>query len=59
MVAQEHAPKVGVIMGSDSDLPIVEETLRVLDEFEIPYEVRILSAHRSPGENFGLCQTMC
>jgi phosphoribosylaminoimidazole carboxylase PurE protein len=50
MVVQEHPPKVGVIMGSDSDLPIVEETLRVLDEFEIPYEVRILSAHRSPGE---------
>ena len=50
MAEQEHTPKVGVIMGSDSDLPVVEETLQVLDEFEIPYEVRILSAHRSPGE---------
>ena len=50
MVEQELTPKVGVIMGSDSDLPIMEEALQVLDEFEIPYEVRILSAHRSPGE---------
>jgi len=50
MNGQERTPKVGVIMGSDSDLPVVEEALRVLDEFEIPYEVRILSAHRSPGE---------
>lgn len=50
MVVRDPAPKVGVIMGSDSDLPVVEEALRVLDEFEIPYEVRILSAHRSPGE---------
>ena len=37
-------------MGSDSDLPVMEEALQVLDEFEVPYEVRILSAHRSPGE---------
>jgi len=50
MVEQELTPKVGVIMGSDSDLPVMEEALQVLDEFEIPYEVRILSAHRSPGE---------
>ena len=50
MAEQELSPKVGVIMGSDSDLPIMEEALQVLDEFEIPYEVRILSAHRSPGE---------
>ena len=37
-------------MGSDSDLPIVEEALQVLDEFEVPYEVKVLSAHRSPGQ---------
>jgi 5-(carboxyamino)imidazole ribonucleotide mutase len=50
MPEQELTPKVGVIMGSDSDLPVVEEALQVLDDFEIPYEVRILSAHRSPEE---------
>jgi 5-(carboxyamino)imidazole ribonucleotide mutase len=50
MVKQEVSPKVGVIMGSDSDLPVLEEALDVLEEFEIPFEVRILSAHRSPDE---------
>ncbi|MBU0571798.1 MAG: 5-(carboxyamino)imidazole ribonucleotide mutase [Candidatus Omnitrophica bacterium] len=39
---------VSIIMGSDSDLPVMQETLRMLDEFGIPYEVKILSAHRSP-----------
>lgn len=41
-------PLVGIVMGSDSDLPIMEEAAKVLDEFEIPYEVNISSAHRSP-----------
>ena len=50
MAEQPPTPKVGVIMGSDSDLPIVEEALQVLDKFEIPYEVKVLSAHRSPDQ---------
>ncbi|NTV43251.1 MAG: 5-(carboxyamino)imidazole ribonucleotide mutase, partial [Syntrophobacteraceae bacterium] len=37
--------------GSDSDLPVMEEVFRVLDDFGIPYEARILSAHRSPEES--------
>ncbi|MGD8780346.1 MAG: 5-(carboxyamino)imidazole ribonucleotide mutase [Ignavibacteria bacterium] len=41
-------PLVGIIMGSDSDLPIMQKAVDVLKEFEIPYEVRILSAHRTP-----------
>jgi 5-(carboxyamino)imidazole ribonucleotide mutase len=45
-----NTPKVGVIMGSDSDLPTMEETFKVLDKFGVSYEVRILSAHRSPDE---------
>lgn len=40
--------KVGIIMGSDSDLPIIEKAVAVLREFEIPYEVHIYSAHRTP-----------
>jgi phosphoribosylaminoimidazole carboxylase PurE protein len=39
---------VGVVMGSDSDLPTVQHTLETLEEFDIPYEVRVLSAHRTP-----------
>ncbi len=40
--------KVGLIMGSDSDLPIVEKAVAVLKELEIPYEAHIYSAHRTP-----------
>lgn len=42
--------KVGIIMGSDSDLPIVEKALSMLRSLEIPYEVHIYSAHRTPKE---------
>lgn len=41
-------PLVGVIMGSDSDLPVMLPAARILDKFEIPYELTIVSAHRTP-----------
>ncbi|MBI5143858.1 MAG: 5-(carboxyamino)imidazole ribonucleotide mutase [Candidatus Omnitrophica bacterium] len=41
-------PKVAVVMGSDSDLSTMKETTKILEDFKIPYEVKILSAHRSP-----------
>jgi len=41
-------PLVGILMGSDSDLPIMEEAAKILKEFDIPYEITISSAHRSP-----------
>ena len=40
--------KVGIIMGSDSDLPIIEKAAATLNEFGVPYEVHIFSAHRTP-----------
>ncbi|MCQ2440405.1 MAG: 5-(carboxyamino)imidazole ribonucleotide mutase [Clostridia bacterium] len=40
--------KVGIVMGSDSDLPIIEKAVATLKEFGIPYEVHIYSAHRTP-----------
>ncbi len=40
--------KVAVVMGSDSDLPVMREALEQLRRFEIPYQVRIISAHRTP-----------
>lgn len=40
--------KVGIVMGSDSDLPVVQKAVEVLKELEIPYEVHIYSAHRTP-----------
>lgn len=42
---------VGIIMGSDSDLPIMEEAIKILKEFSIGYEVKILSAHRTPEQH--------
>ena len=40
--------KIGVMMGSDSDLPVVRKAINTLAEFEVPYEVHIYSAHRTP-----------
>ena len=40
--------KVGIIMGSTSDLPVMEEAMRVLDELEVSYESTVISAHRTP-----------
>ncbi len=48
--------KVGIVMGSASDLPVVEKAVGVLDEVGVPYEVHVYSAHRTPEEarNFAL-----
>jgi 5-(carboxyamino)imidazole ribonucleotide mutase len=43
-------PKVSIIMGSTSDLPIMEQAAKLLDEFEIPFEINALSAHRTPDQ---------
>ena len=42
--------KVAVILGSDSDLPIVEKGIKVLEDYGIPFEVHVYSAHRTPAE---------
>lgn len=42
--------KIGIIMGSDSDLPVIEKATSVLKSLDIPYEVHIFSAHRTPAE---------
>ena len=41
-------PRVGIVMGSDSDLEVLRETIRVLNDLEIPHEVVVASAHRTP-----------
>ena len=43
-------PFVAVLMGSDSDLPVVKSTLEILKKLDVPYEVKITSAHRTPTE---------
>lgn len=46
----QQSPLVGIVMGSDSDWPVMEAAAKVLDEFEVPYEVDVVSAHRMPRE---------
>lgn len=43
-------PIVSIIMGSTSDMPVLEKAAKLLDEFEIPFEINALSAHRTPQE---------
>ena len=47
--SSEVAPRVGIAMGSESDLPVMRDAASVLHTFEVPYEMRVLSAHRTPG----------
>ena len=42
--------KIGIIMGSDSDLPVVQKAVNVLRELDVPFEVHVYSAHRTPEE---------
>ncbi len=46
------SPKVGIIMGSNSDLPIMQAAADILKQFQIPYEIDIVSAHRTPEKMF-------
>ncbi len=48
MTSTEGAPLVGVIMGSDSDWPVMSAAASALAEFDVPYEVSVVSAHRTP-----------
>ena len=43
-------PLVGIIMGSDSDLPTMEKAAEALREFSVPYEIKVVSAHRTPDD---------
>ncbi len=44
--------KVGIIMGSDSDLPVMSEAAKILEEFAVSYEITVVSAHRTPDRLF-------
>lgn len=48
METVKRKPLVGIIMGSDSDLPVMKQAAEILDEFNVPYEIKITSAHRTP-----------
>jgi 5-(carboxyamino)imidazole ribonucleotide mutase len=48
--------KVAVVMGSRSDMPIMDGCFKTLQDFKIPYEIKILSAHRTPDEVIQFCK---
>jgi 5-(carboxyamino)imidazole ribonucleotide mutase len=51
-----NQPQVGIIMGSDSDLPVMEAAALILKEFNIPFELTVVSAHRTPERMFDYAQ---
>ena len=48
--------KIGIVMGSDSDLPVVQKAMDTLQTFGVPYEVHIYSAHRTPEQAIGFAK---
>lgn len=50
MSCEHKDPVVGIIMGSQSDMPVMEACMKQLDEFGVAYEVKVASAHRKPAE---------
>jgi 5-(carboxyamino)imidazole ribonucleotide mutase len=48
---------IGIIMGSDSDLPVMSKAAVILDKFEVPYEITIVSAHRTPDRMYQYAKT--
>ena len=54
---KKTSPMVSVVMGSDSDLPIMQEALNILDAFGIPKELYLTSAHRAPGRTVAFAES--
>jgi 5-(carboxyamino)imidazole ribonucleotide mutase len=57
MTDQTTPSRVGIIMGSDSDLPVMQAAADVLDELKVPYEMTIVSAHRTPKRLYDYAET--
>jgi phosphoribosylaminoimidazole carboxylase PurE protein len=51
-------PKVAIVLGSDSDYPVLQDALKILDEFEITHEITVSSAHRSPDRTHRYAATL-
>jgi 5-(carboxyamino)imidazole ribonucleotide mutase len=50
-------PMIGIIMGSDSDLPVMSQAAKMLDDLKIPYELSIVSAHRTPDKLYSYAKS--
>jgi 5-(carboxyamino)imidazole ribonucleotide mutase len=56
-VSDDAAPLVGVVMGSASDWPTMSKSVEILERFGVPYEAKVVSAHRMPDEMFAYAET--
>lgn len=56
MAGQAQAPKIGVVMGSQSDWDVMQHAVAILKEFGVPHEARVVSAHRMPDEMFAYAE---
>ncbi|PCL21174.1 5-(carboxyamino)imidazole ribonucleotide mutase, partial [Snodgrassella alvi] len=50
-------PQIGIIMGSNSDYPVMQQAEQLLQQFSIPYEIQVVSAHRTPNLMFEYAET--
>lgn len=57
MTCDHTQPKIGIIMGSQSDMGVMQDCIDQLEEFGVPYEVKVASAHRNPAEVHGWAST--
>ena len=57
MTQCEQKPVVGIVMGSNSDWPVMQKAAEILKAFDVPYEARVVSAHRMPDEMFEYAAT--
>jgi 5-(carboxyamino)imidazole ribonucleotide mutase len=57
MARQETSPRIGIVMGSDSDWEIMEHAVQQFTAFGIPYEAKVLSAHRTPDDAFAYAES--
>ena len=62
LTQEEHClitpgPRVGIIMGSDSDLPTMKDAAEILDQFQVSYELTVVSAHRTPTRMYSYAQS--
>lgn len=56
-MTQDRKPLVGIIMGSDSDLRVMDDAANILSDLEVPYELTIVSAHRTPERMYEYAKT--
>lgn len=52
-------PKIGIVMGSNSDWPVMQQAAAILTHFEIAFEAKVVSAHRMPDEMFAYAESAC